>query len=89
MQQMRAAHTAGRRLSPDEHRAFLQHTAPARERLITAERALAAQIQNVLTIEQKAWLAAHRPVPCANAAACGARFARRGMPGANQMRNPS
>jgi Spy/CpxP family protein refolding chaperone len=89
MQQMRAAHATGQRLSPDQRRALFQQTSPARQRLSVAQRALTAQIQNVLTTDQKAWLAAHRPTPCANAEACRARFARRGLPRSNQMRNPS
>jgi Spy/CpxP family protein refolding chaperone len=89
MQQLRASRTNGERLSPDQRRALFQQTAPARERLTIAQRSLAAQIQNVLTADQKAWLAAHRPAPCANADACRTRFNRRGVPRVAQMRNPS
>lgn len=90
MRQLRAAHTSGQPLSPDQRRAMFQQTAPARQRLMTAQRALGTQIQDVLTSDQRAWLAAHRPVPCANTNACRARFARRGfLRRASQMRNPS
>ena len=83
MRQARAARTAGKRLSIDQRRALFEQSRPAQQRLMTARRQLASQIQNVLTADQRAWLAAHRPAPCAGA--CRARFARRGP----QTRNPS
>jgi Spy/CpxP family protein refolding chaperone len=88
MQRLRAAPASGQKLSIDQRRALFQQNAPARQRLMTAQRQLAAQIQSVLTPDQKAWLAAHRPAPCASADACHARFARRPA-GAPQMRSPS
>lgn len=89
MQQARAARASGQQLSLDQRRAMFQQNAPVRQRLMSAQRELAAQIQNVLTSDQRAWLASHRPAPCANRTACRARFARRGAPGAAQMRSPS
>lgn len=85
MQQARAARTSGQRLSIDQRRALFQQSAPARQRLVTAQRQLAAQIESVLTADQKSWLAAHRPAPCTTADACRARFAQRRA----QMRKPS
>jgi Spy/CpxP family protein refolding chaperone len=87
MQRMRAARTAGQPLTVEERRALFQQSAPARQRLTAAQRELGAQIQNVLTRDQKAWLASHRPTPCSSSTACHARFARRAPGG--QMRNPS
>jgi Spy/CpxP family protein refolding chaperone len=88
MERMRAARESGQKLSIDRRRALFKHTAAVRERLMTAQRQLAAQIENVLTADQKAWLAAHRPAPCTTVEACHARFARRPA-GSAQMRSPS
>lgn len=89
MQQLRTARGQGQTLSSDQRRALFQQTTPARQRLMVDERTLARQIQNVLTADQQAWLAAHRPAPCASTEACRARFARHRVPGGAQMRNPS
>jgi Spy/CpxP family protein refolding chaperone len=89
MQQLRAARSSGHPVSIDQRRALLQPSAPLRQRLLAAQQQLAAGIQNVLTTDQKAWLAAHRPAPCASAERCRARFARRGGARVAQMRNPS
>lgn len=85
LQQARAARTSGRRLTIEQRRALFQQSAPARQRLMSAQRQLAAQIESVLTAEQQSWLAAHRAAPCPNADACRARFAQRRA----QMRRPS
>jgi Spy/CpxP family protein refolding chaperone len=89
MRQMRAAHRSGQVLSPDQRRTLFQQTAPARRRLMTAQRALAAQVQNVLTTEQKTWLAAHRRTPCSDAVSCRTRFARHRSASGGQTRSPS
>ena len=85
MPQARAARTTGQRLSIDQRRALFRQSAPARQRLWTAQRQLTVQIQNVLTADQQSWLAAHRPAPCTTADACRARFGQRRA----QMRKPS
>jgi Spy/CpxP family protein refolding chaperone len=59
--QMRAAQVAGQTMSVDQRRAMLAQTAPARQRLMAANKQLAADVQRVLTADQKAWLASHRP----------------------------
>ena len=59
--QMRATRVAGQSMSGDQRRAMLTQTAPARQRLLAANKQLAADIQKILTSDQKAWLAAHRP----------------------------
>ena len=59
--QMRAARLAGQSVSVDQRRAMFAQTAPARQRLMAANKQLVADIQKVLTSDQKAWLAAHRP----------------------------
>lgn len=59
--QMRAAHVAGQTMSVDQRRAMFAQTAPARQRLMTANKQLDMDIQQVLTSDQKAWLASHRP----------------------------
>lgn len=59
--QMRASRVAGQRLSADQRKAFFAQTAPARQRLMVANKQLGADIQKVLTGDQKAWLASHRP----------------------------
>jgi Spy/CpxP family protein refolding chaperone len=57
--QARGARASGQTV--EQRRAFFAQTAPARQRLIAAQKQLGAQIQNVLTADQKAWLASHRP----------------------------
>jgi Spy/CpxP family protein refolding chaperone len=52
------------RKSRDEVRAILERGAPIRARLAAAEAALKAAIDAVLTPEQRAWLASHRPQQC-------------------------
>ena len=59
--QMRAAHVSGQSMSVDQRRAMCAQMAPVRQRLMTANKQLATDIQQVLTSDQKAWLAAHRP----------------------------
>jgi len=59
--QVRASRVAGRSMSVDQRRALFTQTAPARQRLLAANEQLAAGIQQVLTSDQKAWLASHRP----------------------------
>ena len=59
MKEARAAHLAG--ATPDQRRAFFAKTAPQRQQLMVANRQLAAQIQQVLTPDQRTWLASHRP----------------------------
>ncbi len=59
--QARAARVAGQPMSVDQRRALFSQSAPARQRLMTANKQLAADVQQVLTSDQKAWLAAHRP----------------------------
>jgi Spy/CpxP family protein refolding chaperone len=58
----RAAARAGK--SRAEIRGILEKGAALRQRLHDAEKELVADIQSVLTAEQKAWLAAHRPERC-------------------------
>lgn len=62
IQQARAAHQAGK--SPEEVRAILAQGDEIRRRLHTAEQTLHAQIEAILTAEQKAWLAANGPGRC-------------------------
>lgn len=50
--------------SREEIRAILEKGAPFRNRISDAERELVADIGTVLTAEQKAWIAAHRPERC-------------------------
>ena len=59
--QMRAARQSGQTMSVDQRRAMFAQTAPVRQRLMAANKQLSADIQNVLTLDQKTWLAAHRP----------------------------
>jgi hypothetical protein len=56
-----AARTSGVRMTVGQRRALLAQTAPARQRLIAANKALHTQIQQVLTADQRTWLALHRP----------------------------
>ncbi|MGK2960511.1 MAG: Spy/CpxP family protein refolding chaperone [Gemmatimonadaceae bacterium] len=62
LQEAHAAVRAGK--SRAEIHAILERGAALRQRLHDAERGLVADIQSVLTAEQKAWLAAHRPERC-------------------------
>lgn len=59
--QMRAARVAGQSMTVDQRRAMFAQTAPARQRLMTANKQLSSDMQQVLTSDQKAWLASHRP----------------------------
>jgi len=59
--QAHAAHVAGQSVSADLRRAMFAQTAPARQRLMSANKQLAGDIQKVLTPEQKSWLATHHP----------------------------
>ena len=59
--QAHAAHASGVPLTVDERRALGAQTAPARQRLVAANKTLRDAIQNVLTADQRAWLASHRP----------------------------
>jgi Spy/CpxP family protein refolding chaperone len=59
--QMRAARVAGQSMSVDQRHAMFAQTTPVRQRLMTANKQLGADIQKVLTSDQKTWLAAHRP----------------------------
>ena len=61
MKQAHAAHTAGQSVSLDQRRALFAQTAPARQRLMSANKQLAGDIQKVLTADQKGWLATHHP----------------------------
>src|SRR5688500_5304855 len=62
---VRQAHDAARAgRSREESRSMLEQGAPLRQRLHDAETKLVADIQSVLTAEQKAWLTAHRPERC-------------------------
>jgi Spy/CpxP family protein refolding chaperone len=61
IKQARAAHVAGQRVSADQRRALLAQTAPARQRLTSANKQLASDIQQVLTADQQTWLATHHP----------------------------
>lgn len=56
-----AAHKFGVKLTPDQRKAMLAQTALVRQRLMMANRELRARIEQVLTSDQKAWLASHRP----------------------------
>jgi Spy/CpxP family protein refolding chaperone len=56
-----AARTSGLRMTGEQRRALFARTAPARQRLVTANMALHAQIQQLLTADQRTWLASHRP----------------------------
>src|SRR5689334_20563073 len=56
-----AARKAGVKLSVDQRRAMFAQTAPARQRLMAANTQLRAQVEQVLTSDQKNWLASHRP----------------------------
>lgn len=61
---MRQAHTtrvAGQIVTPDQRRALFAPVAPARQRLMSANTQLASDVQQVLTPDQKAWLATHHP----------------------------
>ena len=62
LQEAHAAARAGK--SRAEIHAILERGAALREELHDAEKELIADIQSVLTVEQKAWLAAHRPERC-------------------------
>lgn len=59
--QMRASRVAGQSMSVDQRRAMFAQTAPVWQRLMTANKQLATDIQQVLTSDQQAWLASHRP----------------------------
>lgn len=62
---LKQAHDAARAgKTRAEVRAILEQGASIRQRLHDAEKKLVADIQAVLTAEQKAWLAAHRPERC-------------------------
>ena len=61
MKEARAARVAGHGVSADQRRALFAQTAPARQRLMSANKQLRADIQKVLTADQTAWLASHRP----------------------------
>ena len=56
-----AARKAGVNLSVDQRRAMFAQTAPVRQRLTAANKQLRSQIEEVLTSDQKTWLAQHRP----------------------------
>lgn len=63
MKEVRAARNTGQ--TPEQRRsAFAQtaaRTAPVRQRLAAANKQLSADIQQVLTPDQRAWLASHHP----------------------------
>jgi len=59
MKDARAARLAG--ATPDQRRALFAKTAPQRQQLMTANKQLAVQIQQVLTPDQRTWLVSHRP----------------------------
>jgi Spy/CpxP family protein refolding chaperone len=61
MKQARAAHVAGQSVSADQRRAMFAQTAPARQRLMSANKQLANDVEKVLTPDQKSWLATHHP----------------------------
>ena len=61
MKQAHTAHVAGQSVSADQRRAVFAQTAPARQRLMSANKQLAGDIQKVLTPEQRSWLATHHP----------------------------
>src|SRR5690348_14063523 len=56
-----AARKAGVKLSVDQRRAMFAQTAPVRQRLMAANKQLRAQVEQVLTTDQRNWLASHRP----------------------------
>lgn len=56
-----AARRSGVQMSVEERRALFAQTAPARQRLAAANKQLRADIEQVLTSEQRSWLASHRP----------------------------
>src|ERR1051326_1006471 len=57
MKAARAARVAG--TTSDQRRALFAKTAPQRQQLAAANRQLAMQIQQVLTSDQRSWLASH------------------------------
>jgi Spy/CpxP family protein refolding chaperone len=57
-----AARKAGVSWTADQRRAMFAQTAPVRQRLMTANKQLRAQIEQVLTSDQKNWLASHRSI---------------------------
>jgi Spy/CpxP family protein refolding chaperone len=59
MKQARAARVAGQTV--DQRRALFAQTAPARQRLTAANKQLRTDIEQVLTADQRSWLAAHHP----------------------------
>ena len=59
MKEARAARLSG--ATPDQRRALFAKTAPQRQQLMAANKQLYAQIQQVLTPDQRTWLASHRP----------------------------
>ena len=59
MKEARTARLAG--ATPDQRRALFAKTAPQRQQLMAATRQLHTQIQQVLTSDQRTWLASHRP----------------------------
>jgi Spy/CpxP family protein refolding chaperone len=56
-----AARESGMKLSVDQRRALFAQVAPARQRLMAANKQLRADVEQVLTTEQRSWLTAHRP----------------------------
>jgi len=62
LKQARDAIQAGK--SREEVTAIMRQGAPFRDRIHAAEKELVADIQSVLTAEQKAWITAHRPPRC-------------------------
>src|SRR5687768_3527841 len=62
LKQARDAIQAGK--SREEVTAIMRQGAPIRDRIHAAEKELVADIQSVLTAEQKAWIASHRPPRC-------------------------
>ena len=62
LKQARDAVQAGK--SREEVAAIMRQGAPMRDRIHAAEKKLVADIQSVLTAEQKAWIASHRPPRC-------------------------
>lgn len=61
MKQAFAVRKSGTRLTPDQRTALFAQTAPARQRLMAADKELRAQVEQILTPDQKSWLASHRP----------------------------
>jgi Spy/CpxP family protein refolding chaperone len=57
-----AARRSGVKLTADQRKAMFAQTAPVRQRLMAANKDLRAQIEQVLTPDQRSWLASHRPV---------------------------